>query len=256
MKFFGIGMEQTFLQAGAFLAAEAEGSESPSLWKIMLVLLASAVILILLRQSQRNRAQERIRRASPGGGIPAGSSPPPAVRKTSAAAPGAGPAQDPDVAKLYIELDGLVREMEGRLDTKIAYLRRLIAEAERVQVDLGRAVAEAEILRKGEPVPQAVAAPGGTPVPMGPESPEARDHEPRRHHVDVIVGGPPQPAVPEIPAAVAEGPRDALSARIVRLAEEGRPQEAIAEEVGIPKGEVELVLGLHRSRRGQGRDRS
>lgn len=58
------------------------------------------------------------------------------------------PRGDPEVERLYVDLQDFAREIEGRLDTKITYLRQLIKEAERTGQKL-ESLIEAAV---GEPV--------------------------------------------------------------------------------------------------------
>jgi hypothetical protein len=148
--------------------------------------------------------------------------------------------QDPEIAKLYIELNEFAREMEGRLDTKIAYLRRLIVDAESVMRDLNRAIEGGERLKRGEPAGEAEPAPPPAAPESGPEPQGRFAAEPPPPLVDVLVGG--SDGLPAQPF-----PAEGVQGRILSLWSAGKPQEAISEEVGVPRGEVELVLSLHRA---------
>ena len=92
-----------------------------------------------------------------------------------------------------MELEEFGREIEGRLETRIRHLTRLITEADRSIERLTAAVTAAE--EKAGP---------------------------------------------------AQGEREPLSqrGRVVALSREGLKPAEIAEAVGLPKGEVELLLGL------------
>ena len=99
-----------------------------------------------------------------------------------------------EAERLLVELQEFGREMEGRLETRIHHLTRLLAEADKAIEALTAAVAAGE---------------------------------------EKASAGPPEP--------------DALRARIVALAAGGMEPDGIARAVGLPKGEVELVLGLERN---------
>jgi hypothetical protein len=98
-----------------------------------------------------------------------------------------------EAERLLVELQEFGREIEGRLETRIRHLAKLIAEADRAVERLNAAVAAAR------------------------RAPEDHDR-----------------------------PSDALRARIVALRSEGMEAADIARTVGLPPGEVELVLGLER----------
>ena len=179
------------------------------------------------------------------------------------------------------------------MDTKIAYLRRLTADAERVLGELTRAIAGAEARLGRGPAGSPAAAPaaagdgGGTPgtgesvdaeaealaaspVPGVRQdtasvsagvlavTPEPAPEPPRPAHgpIDIVIGGGgevvPAPAAGDGVPPPAPAGEEPIRDRIIRLAAEGKPKEAIAEAVGLPKGEVELVLSLDRASRGLG----
>jgi hypothetical protein len=195
--------------------------------QVWLAIAVGIGLVIFMKKTQRRRAQSTIQstiaRASAGG-------------VEEARGPGTLKGQhDPEVARLYVELNEFAREMEGRMDTKITYLRRLIADAEKVMGELNQAIAAGEAVRKGEPRPVAPATsnPPADKVPEKPTPPK---------QVDIILGDVPDRG----PNGPGQDVQD-IGSRILGLAAEGKPKEAIAEAVGVPKGEVELVLSLHRA---------
>ena len=201
--------------------------------QVWLAIAVGIGLVIFMKKTQARRArsaiQSTIARASAGG-------------PEEARGPGTLKGQhDPEVARLYVELNEFAREMEGRMDTKITYLRRLIADAEKVMAGLNQAIAAGEAVRNGEPRPIAAS----TPPPVEPEKEKEKGQEqvpvekapPRQ--IDLTIGNGP--------SAGQDSPGQDLGARILSLASEGKPKEAIAEAVGVPKGEVELVLSLHRA---------
>jgi hypothetical protein len=235
----------------------ADGLGELPFGKYIPVALAAFFLLILFRMSQRRRGAAR-RTALEAG--------PRAARDAKSAPIGTTARQDPEIAKLYIELSEFSRELEGRMDTKIAYLRRLLDEAERVMGQLNRAIGEADALRAGRATPAAgiAEAPGReaheTVVEVSRTESMPREREalpeplagPEPALVDVTVGGSPAArevrtasSVEETTSAVPPG--EDLRSRIVALSGEGKPPEAIAEALEVPKGEVELVLSLERA---------
>ena len=132
---------------------------------------------------------------------------------------------DPEVSRLFVELQEFAREIEGRIDTKIVYTKRLVADAERVIERLNRSIEEARALGLGQQQPQPQTA-----GPVGPATPVE----------------PTDPGTPEIAI-----PRDGVHDRVLALADGGKSVDEVASEVGMPSGEVELILGLHRASRRQ-----
>ena len=92
-----------------------------------------------------------------------------------------------------VELQEFGREIEGRLETRVRHLTRLIAEADKAIERLNAAVTVSRE-KSGRPA--------------------------------------------------TEESSDPVRARIVALSREGQDPGDIAKAVGLPKGEVELVLGL------------
>lgn len=197
---------------------------------ILLALLVVATLLLVMRLRRRlagagdDAREHAVAAERRGAGVPP-------RRKTS---PARG---QPEVERLFVELQEFAREVEGRLDTKIAYLKRLIAEADRVGQELDS--------RIGVQAPQAPAGgpPAGNP-PHGTDGGEEREPAGPRlgEHLDIRVGEEP-----------GERAQDAGAGhRVLGLHEEGRPVREIAELVGLPEGEVELIINLHHSEKGRG----
>ncbi len=101
-----------------------------------------------------------------------------------------------DAEQLLVELQELGREIEGRIDTRIQYLTRLLAEADRTIERMSSAVAAARE------------------QPAGGEQPAAGD--------------------------------DSRRAKVLALARDGADAAEIARRLELPKGEVELMIGLAR----------
>ncbi len=184
---------------------------------------------ILRAVVKRNQKLRGERTQDSAAGIPHAASTHQRERKT-------GDARDPELTKLYIELNEFAREMEGRMDTKIAYLKRLIAEAERVMAGLQEGIAEA----RGQPSTPPARTRPEDPAPIAPES-SAEAPQPT---TDVLIGGSPVKDSANGGAAA----RDGLAGRVLDLWRAGKSREELAEAAGIPKGEVELILSLERAR--------
>jgi hypothetical protein len=228
-------------QAAWILLTEEASRPSVSPQTILLIIAASVAIIFMMRSSRKSRQAASIRAALAERDRGASEGP---VR-----GPGTPRGQDdPEVARLYIELSEFARELEGRIDTKMAYLRRLTADADRVLGDLTRAIAAADAVRRGEAPPPLtpLTPPTQTELPVDAGSEEAPPPPPT---IDITVGAPGTGSSP-ISGGGDRGEEEGLRARILRLAAEGRPKEAIADEVGMPKGEVDLVLSLERAKGG------
>lgn len=138
-----------------------------------------------------------------------------------------------------VELNELFRELGARLDTKMHVLNELLIEAEARIAELRRLTSEAppHLSRKTTDGQLASgAAVGDDSLVVEPEAPA--------HAIDTN----------ETPAACAarvSGPeRNARTqhAEIHTLADQGLSSRQIAEQLGQPIGEVELIIGLHRRR--------
>ena len=248
----------------------AETTETPKENIILLLLLVIATVYLVMRIKKRGRqkmeeAQERYReiaedeareqrksRPVKGSPAPAGSSP------------------KADVQHLYVELHEFAREIEARLDTKIAYLKRLMDEAAMEGESLGRLIERAENLpaqvpSASRPEPNASASNPSTPSPAAPPpalSP-TESAEPAVKKTADTAPSPPEatptadkPAEPVVGSTVdltvgglpgEEGDAKGDNGRILDLHRQGKNPADIAAEVGLPKGEVELIIQLDKS---------
>jgi hypothetical protein len=116
-----------------------------------------------------------------------------------------------NVEEVMLELDQLSRQIHGRLDTKFAKLEAIIRDADQRIAELSR------LLR---------ASSGGA-----------------AFDVTVEATGADEPP-PDSSSECADHPR----AAVYRLAESGLSPSQIAEKVGKPLGEVELILALQRAK--------
>ena len=168
----------------------------------------------------------------------------------------------PELEKLSADLHEFSREMEARMDTKIAYLRGVLDEATQVAsrleglieraVDREGAVEPAasstaperrEALVRSEPLVQTaglesiedaveseeLAQLTAAEPPTGDGAPEP-DQEPVGGAVDITVG-----------------PKATINHRVIQLHRDGREPGEIAMELDLPRGEVELMINLAES---------
>jgi hypothetical protein len=116
-----------------------------------------------------------------------------------------------DMSNLVVELSDMARQITAQLDTRAAKLEALLAEAdERI----------AELRRLND---RATASPATR---------EERE---------------PTPSTPEPQAA--EEPVDPRHVAVYALADEGLSAQAIAQRLGRPSGEIELILALRPAQR-------
>lgn len=208
---------------GALILADG-GLADKLYWAFPLAILAIVVFLFLRFSRKRLIArlskEEEPQRARGGGGSALASGPASASGGIS------------EIQRLFVEIHDFAREVEGRLDTKIAYLRRLLDEAEAVTRKLGQLLEAAGGSKE----------PGGLPTSKPPE-PAPAEAVPAGagagKAVDLVVGEPPR-----------EAASPQLRGRILELHQAGRNVPEIVQAVGLPKGEVELIINLHQSASG------
>lgn len=122
--------------------------------------------------------------------------------------------------ELLIQLQEVAREVNATMDTKMIALKVLVEEADLACRQAEAKIAELQSLLEAPPV-ETDAALRSTSELSEPEA-ESRCNRDRA------------------------GERVQLEADVLRLAEEGRTELEIAQETGIPRGEIELVLALRR----------
>ena len=169
----------------------------------------------------------------------------------------------PELEKLSADLHEFSREMEARMDTKIAYLRGVLDEATQVASRLEGLIERAveregdvepatsstaperrEVLVRSEPSVQTVGLESieeavveseelaqltAAELPTGDGVPEP-DEEPVGGAVDITVG-----------------PKVTINHRVIQLHRDGREPGEIAMELNLPRGEVELMINLAES---------
>lgn len=120
-----------------------------------------------------------------------------------------------DMSNLLVELSEMARQMTAQLDTRTAKLELLIKEAD-------------------EKIAALRAASGGgsmmTPAEKSPEAKDFSDPSPAPARAALIEAAPP--------------PIDPRHAAVYELADEGRSPLEIAQTLGRPSGEIELILAL------------
>ena len=116
-----------------------------------------------------------------------------------------------NVEEVMLELDQLSRQIHGRLDTKFAKLEAIIRDADQRIAELSRLLRASS----GDAACDVTVEATGADEPSPDSSPEFADH-----------------------------PRVA----VYQLAESGLSPSQIAEKVGKPLGEVELILALQRAK--------
>jgi len=173
---------------------------------VLPLLLLLAVVMVFLRWSQRNlrASAQRIKR----------------FERPSNEDLRRGHALDapPNVARWEIEMHDLARDLQGQLDSKIVILNQLIRTA------------DAQIAR----LEQALQLPGQERPPSASWAATSASHA----SSDGITTADSAVAAPKPVAPSAQ------QSEIYSLADAGYNSAAIAQRIGTPQGEVELVLSL------------
>lgn len=151
-----------------------------------------------------------------------------------------------DVNGLLVEMLEMARQITAQLDTRSTRLQLLIEEADRKMAQL-KAMLPPSVAGVADPGPRVGQASslsadetGGTPVlRLPPASPSPAAEEPRS------AAEPPERDEPmRVPAV--ERQISQMHREVYDLADTGRSAHAIAQELGRPVGEIELILALRR----------
>lgn len=174
-----------------------------------LFLVAAIAILIVVLMRRWNRYFSRQDRGCSSAVRPAR---PETESSASAATPN-------ELARWEVRMHDLARDLSGQLDSKMGALEHLIRDADRAAARLEKALAAAR---------------------SDPTDPSAADQAEKLKTTD--------PAEPELLSA-ADAPADDLTRdqryeEIYTLSDYGLEPSEIAQRVGSPVGEVELILGL------------
>jgi hypothetical protein len=134
------------------------------------------------------------------------------------------------VVRWEVEMHETARRLTGQLDSKLAALEALVAEADRAAARLEAAIDVARLKERtgasAEPSPSATAGR----VPSGCSS--------------VSLGGASALLHPEGTRPAVAPPRPSLHEEVYALADYGYDVAEIARRIGSPVGEVELILTL------------
>ncbi|MEM7166303.1 MAG: hypothetical protein AAF581_12615 [Planctomycetota bacterium] len=187
-------------------------------------------------------------------------------RATASADPVAVHRAGEDLSEVLVQLQEVSREVEARLDTRIRYARRLLDQAdavtERLETMLGNAKELGVAPRSGNApgvAPQAKAAAAY----RSPSTPQTSSNSASVNATTSNTAASPASsgaAAEAVPSAESSGAGTDTSkvapmsppnarpevARIEELAATGMDAAAIAREVNLPVGEVDLVMGLRR----------
>ena len=203
---------------------------------ILFVMGAMLIGFVLLRRSQKRG------RLAPWPSI----SPPPHKAHSPAAhhldAPGA-------MSRWEVEMHELARDLAGQLDSKIVIVQQLMRDAERATAVLEAAIHRAEQVGLWQ---RSSGQPDEEPLAERPET-EATQTKPVRDWPNAA-----EPDLPELAHAADTAASARVTAalinrtqRVYRLADRGLSHTAIAEELGEPLGEVELILSVRSGERAQ-----
>ncbi len=211
------------------------------------------VVVLMLLRSQRSLS----RRSSQAPSLA------PAPRKEASRPPLHSGAQA-TAANWEVQMHEVARELSAQLDSKMGLLEQLIREADRAASRLETALAA-----NGREAPSAASTRGAAPVAAGRDPPAVLSPVASLPCVESSPAAPPSPSslpanqaeglkgagrpevppVPRLEDPAARGPaKDRRYEEIYTLADYGYPPAEIAQRVGTPVGEVQLILGLRKQR--------
>lgn len=164
-------------------------------------------------------------------------------RPTAAASPASRqrsvhPQETPDeLVQWEVQMHDLARTLSGQLDSKMSALEHLIREADRAAGRLEAALEAMQRLSGASPAPSQMASP----EPGSLESP-----------LPASTSGATQAEAIETPARPSASSEASAADRryeeIYLLADYGFAPQEIAHRVGMPIGEIQLILGLRSKR--------
>lgn len=146
-----------------------------------------------------------------------------------------------DLEEIMIDLDKLAREVNGKIDTRLAHLEALIRDADQ-RIETMRKMRD-ELSTQSSPVssPQK-GRPAGDAAATKKKQKGAATKPKSAPAIDITLGDETDP-----PSA-APAPSDGNDANIYRLADAGMTPIEIAQELGRGTGEIELVLSLRKAK--------
>lgn len=186
--------------------------------EVFLAVLGILILIVTVMRLGRRRARRRMEESQPRAHTPAPASPVEAKRAAE------------DLQQILLQIQEVAREIEARLDTRIRFAKRLIAESESKLDELAARLAEANV---DDVVPQRA-------------TPSAAVAAYKANDIVTIESRSKPPEGTSNPTD-ATGDTD----RVVQLAAGGMSPVSIARELGRPIGEVELMLSLHRQSRSE-----
>lgn len=166
-----------------------------------------------------------------------------------------------ELASQYeVRMHELARDIEGRLNSKLALLEQLIREADRAAARLETALRTADQIRKTQMagilpnLPHSVPAGGSGPSPQpevdhGGDDIHPEDQE-RQTQEGINRQGPAEDSSPDRRDEPYDEKRHSRRSveEIYTLADYGYSVEEIAQRTATPSGEVQLILSLRKSR--------
>jgi hypothetical protein len=143
-----------------------------------------------------------------------------------------------ELVQWEVQMHDLARSLSGQLDSKMSALGQLIREADRAAARLEAALA-------------AVQPPSPPPTASAAEPPHPRPPEPRSQ-ADALKAASVEPSAsrstPSTPETAGRTPNDRRYEEIYLLADYGFDPAEIARRVGMPIGEIQLILSLRSKR--------
>ncbi len=160
-----------------------------------------------------------------------------------------------DLAQWEVEMHDTARQLSGQLDSKLAALGHLIREADRAAARLEAALSAtgpADSSQKDSKVarPERAWLDGETTplqgVPPGPHAPPG--NQARALQAAGTTEEPAEPPPAGSPSAPSRPPADRRYEEIYLLADYGFDPAEIGRRVGMPVGEIQLILSLRAKR--------
>ena len=130
------------------------------------------------------------------------------------------------VEQLMAELADLSRQINGQIDTRLAKLNALLDEADRTIARLEQTMGQPPAGPSTRPAPQSKSRIGSEPTPA--DNPQQKSKN--------------LTAAKRVPGSQSEP--DPQTQAILHMANQGRTAVSIAQHLGRPVGEIELILAL------------
>ncbi len=145
-----------------------------------------------------------------------------------------------EIDEIFVRLEEFSRETMAKLDTKVRLLNQLV-------IDADARIKRLEELERKDPAP---GTPAGKPAGMSAGMPAGLSAD-ASAGPGTSAAAPPGVVVPPVPPEQASPapeplPVNPLHRRVYALHDKGLTLPEIEAETGLPKGEVELILGMRR----------